>query len=63
MFCELVLTITAYNIDLDKIEKVRYYRCVKNHREIIITKPKNRECGFNLINDKKFYYCQIRNEE
>jgi hypothetical protein len=63
MICELVLTITAYNVDLNKVEKVKFFECTKNHKEIMITKPRNRECGFNLINGKKYFYCFIRKEK
>ena len=54
--CVLAFTIQAYNIDLDKVEKVKIYKCKKKDgSKFVKTKPIGRECGFQVINGKQYW--------
>ena len=59
--CVLAFTIQAYNIDLDKVERVEIYRCErKNGSDIVKTEPTGRECGFQVIDGKQYWWCFIK---
>jgi len=53
--CVLAFTIQAYNIDLNKVEKIKIYRCErKGGSEFVKTEPRGRQCGFQVINGKQY---------
>jgi len=64
--CILAFSFIAYNIDLDKIERVKIYHCEKHVGskivEYIKTEPTNRECCFQIIEGKQYWWCFINKE-
>jgi aspartate 1-decarboxylase len=60
MVCHIAFNFIAYNVDLHKIERVKIINC--NDGDKIYTIPKNRGCGFNIIDGKKYWYCYIINK-
>ena len=63
MICKVMFAFLAYNYDLDKLERVKILRCETKHYDFVKTIPANRECGFNLLNGKKYWYCFINKEK
>ncbi len=54
--CVLAFTIQAYNIDLDKVERIKIYRCERRGGfDIVKTEPTGRECGFQVIDGKQYW--------